>query len=99
DRSPAMIIALLGIMKSGAAYLPIDPQLPKGRREYMLQNASAAYALTSRKYAETLSNGSRNIIIEDILAAMERFPVTFPKIDLSGADLVYILYTSGSTGQ
>ena len=50
DRSPEMIIALLAILKSGAAYVPLDPEYPKDRIEFMLQDSSAKVLLTSKKY-------------------------------------------------
>src|SRR5690606_38665411 len=51
DRSPEMIVALLGIMKAGAAYLPLDPQYPRGRIEFMLEDSFAKHLIISEKHS------------------------------------------------
>ena len=99
DRSPEMIIALLAIMKSGAAYVPLDPEYPRERIEYMLENSDATILITSKKYSQHFKTKATEVIIEDSLSKLSSFSNQFPTIHLRGTDLAYILYTSGSTGK
>src|SRR5690606_29988252 len=99
DRSPEMIISLLAIMKAGAAYLPLDPQYPKGRIEFMLEDSSAEYLIVSEKYNSSFSTKSTPIILEDLLPNLNKHSNHYPSLKIQGKDLAYILYTSGSTGK
>lgn len=99
DRSPEMIIALLAIMKSGAAYLPLDPKYPKGRVEFMLSDSSAKYLISSEKYGRKLSTQANQIFIEKIWPNINEYSNQYPTLNINGYELAYILYTSGSTGK
>jgi len=99
DRSPEMIIALLAIMKSGAAYLPLDPQYPKGRIEFMLEDSSAKHLIISEKYHCLFSTKTNQIILENVWACLDKYSNHYPSSSFQGKDLAYILYTSGSTGK
>lgn len=98
NRSPEMIIALLAIMKSGAAYIPLDPEYPHERIEYMLEDSNAKILITSKKYSQHFKTNATEIILEDSLSLLSQFSNEYPSINLNGSDLAYILYTSGSTG-
>ncbi|MCP4214015.1 MAG: AMP-binding protein, partial [bacterium] len=96
-----MIIGLLGILKVGAAYLPIEPGYPKERIDYMLKDSNAGALITDLKEFGPLGEGIERI---DIHALYETFPSTENQAPASGvqhtaADLAYIIYTSGSTGK
>jgi len=99
DRSPEMVIALLAILKSGAAYVPLDPEYPKDRIEFMLEDSSAKVLLTSKKYKDHFHSDAREILIEDALEKLSNYTSTEPEINISSDDLAYVLYTSGSTGK
>ena len=99
DRSPDMIIVLLAIMKSGAAYVPLDPEYPRERIEYMLEDSDAKILITSKKYSRHFKTSATEVIIEDSLSQLSAFSNQYPLINLKGSDLAYILYTSGSTGK
>lgn len=109
DRSPDLVIALLAVLKVGAAYVPIDPEYPHDRIAYMLTDSSADMLITSRKYNTsepvTYPQNGRTVhqptvlLMETVLAELETYPKTAPDIQVGGNDLAYILYTSGSTGQ
>ncbi|OOQ60759.1 non-ribosomal peptide synthetase [Mucilaginibacter pedocola] len=99
DRSAEMIITLLAIMKSGAAYVPLDPEYPKDRIEFMLEDSGAKILITSTKYAGHYAANTTEILIEDALAESASLPPTQPDAGVRGTDLIYILYTSGSTGK
>lgn len=95
DRSAHLPAALLGVMRSGAAFVPVDPDYPAQRRAYMHQDARARATLTlSRLLGEVddtrpviLADATRTDVVETIL------PPVRP------TDLAYIMYTSGSTGR
>jgi amino acid adenylation domain-containing protein len=99
DRSPEMIISLLAILKSGAAYIPLDPEYPKDRVEFMLEDSAAKILLTSKKYHNHFISNASEILIEDAFEKFDNYTAEEPNVEVSGNDLAYVLYTSGSTGK
>ncbi len=99
DRSEKTIICLLAILKTGAAYVPLDPTYPKERVEFMLEDSSASLLITSKKYSLIYNTKVREIVLEDIWKKLSAYPALEPEIKVEGNDLAYILYTSGSTGK
>lgn len=100
DRSLEMVIALLAVLKTGAAYVPLDPEFPRDRLRYMAKNASLAVVLTSASLAARFDAQVCRLLCldreEDRIAQEadhDLGPIATPQ------DLAYILYTSGSTGQ
>ncbi len=100
DRSVEMIIAILGIMKAGAAYLPVDPEYPSDRIGFMLEDAAVKIVLTNKPGTQKLSNilPSFNTVVLDG-EWEEQVPdnITFPVLE--PGNLAYVIYTSGSTGR
>ncbi len=98
DRSPKLLIALLGIWKAGAAYVPIDTVYPKSRKEYILQDSGAQVLLTQTEYMFDLSFYGGHIFAMDV--QLDTLDTAGGAVaDLPGADhLAYVIYTSGSTG-
>ncbi|MFI5618577.1 amino acid adenylation domain-containing protein [Streptomyces sp. NPDC051567] len=100
ERSAQMAVGLLGIMKSGAAYVPLDPAYPADRLEYMLRDSGAGLLVTHRGLQERLPAADTVIVdLDRDAAAIGRLPVTAPQVPVTGADLAYVIYTSGSTGR
>jgi len=99
NRSIEMIISILAVLKSGACYIPIDPEYPSDRVSYMLENSNAL-CLISRNHLVSSINFSNKILDIDLIL---RKLVTAPKGNLPSIskpdDLSYIIYTSGSTGK
>ncbi|MGB5978790.1 MAG: amino acid adenylation domain-containing protein [Cyclobacteriaceae bacterium] len=93
NRSPEMIIGILGIMKAGAAYIPMDISLPEERLTFMLKEAGAEVILTDTPEAYSLS-GSKVIDLKDEAFNGHSSDGIVRKTGI----LAYILYTSGSTG-
>ncbi|MEI8151204.1 MAG: amino acid adenylation domain-containing protein, partial [Hyphomicrobiales bacterium] len=95
ERSPEMVIGLLGILKAGGVYLPLDPNLPRERQAFMLADAGAAMVLAQASLADGLPD-----------AAIARFddpaitlrPATTPDVTIDPRHPAYVIYTSGSTG-
>jgi len=98
DRSIDVLVALLGIMKSGGVYVPLDPQFPLNRINYMLDDSQALVLLTSEKYKGYYESNAKELIVENEWPALDQYDKTDPGANVKGTDLVYILYTSGSTG-
>ncbi len=98
DRNIEMLIVLLGIMKSGATYLPIDPELPENRVAYMLQDSATKLILLSEKYKNQFRTVAKQIIIEEVFAKLDEFEPSLNSVQISFDDIAYILYTSGTTG-
>jgi tyrocidine synthetase-3 len=98
ERSEWMVIAILGVMKAGAAYLPIAPDFPKSRVEFMLEDSQAKVLLTDEATypaAKELESILPVLAIEKISKRKWINPIRIN----SSQDLAYVIYTSGSTGQ
>lgn len=98
SRSPELVYTLLAIMQCGAAYLPLDPEYPKGRLEFMLNDCNAKVLLTSKSLISDLPTWSHILFIEDAIDSLNQYPVTPLSLTVTPDQVVYILYTSGSTG-
>ncbi|KTC87247.1 amino acid adenylation domain-containing protein [Legionella drozanskii] len=98
-RSMYMLISILGVLKAGAAYLPLDPTYPDKRINYMLHNSGSPLLLTHESLADKGFQGFEGKIIdvETILQSQE-FNTELPDIKTQPSDLAYIIYTSGTTG-
>lgn len=97
-RCPELLYTLLAIMQCGAAYLPLDPEYPKDRLEFMLNDSGAKILLTSKELFAHLPSWSKMLFIEDAVNTLQEYstaPLPFITDSESNA---YILYTSGSTG-
>ncbi len=101
DRSVDLIISILGVLKSGAAYLPIDPEYPGDRANYLLQDSQANYLITASSIGLTGTDLSQieRLLIDDTTTSIWTFPTSAPNIGPETDQLAYVLYTSGSTGQ
>ncbi|MGG3660350.1 non-ribosomal peptide synthetase, partial [Bacillus pseudomycoides] len=97
DRSPEMIISILGILKAGAAYLPIDPDYPEERIRYMLEDSGAEKLIV--QYAEDIPAHYSGQVLELWKREWEKEDPSDLEVEAGPDDLAYIIYTSGSTGQ
>ncbi len=101
DRSLDMIVGVLGILKAGAAYVPLDPYYPNERLHYMLEDSQARILLTQSELVGKFDVYQHVIIQLDrdwdksIAGQLESNPMTSSNAD----DLIYVIYTSGSTGK
>ncbi|MCF5710490.1 amino acid adenylation domain-containing protein [Pseudomonas syringae] len=98
ERGPQMIIGLLGILKAGAGYVPLDPAYPAERLAYLLQDSAPAAVLVHAATVDVLSLDSLPVIDLDA-AALCTQPAQNPHVaSLTPDRLAYVIYTSGSTG-
>lgn len=95
DRSEHMVIAILGILKSGAAYLPLDPNFPADRIKYILENSNCKIVVSEEKYKKLLTGF--NMPVMDIAICPDN-NISNPGLTTSPDNLAYLIYTSGSTG-
>jgi amino acid adenylation domain-containing protein len=93
ERDPMLVVALLGIAQSGAAYLPVDPGHPPERVRVILGASGARITLTQRSLAGRFPADSQIIILDDLPSE-----VAAPSAEPRPADVAYVMYTSGSTG-
>ncbi|MEP7141396.1 MAG: amino acid adenylation domain-containing protein [Ferruginibacter sp.] len=101
DRSPEMVIGILGVLKAGGAYVPIDTNYPQERINYMLEDTAAQLILSQRHLSESSTTQlPKEMVIHIDLA--ETLYVTEPSLNLpqysKATDLAYVIYTSGTTG-
>ncbi|MCG8620153.1 MAG: amino acid adenylation domain-containing protein, partial [Desulfobacterales bacterium] len=96
-RSPEMITGILGVLKAGGAYLPIDPDTPAERQAYMLADAGAGVIVTQKQLAVGIPDGCRVLPIEDAAQPSERCLPSSRQVH--PGNLAYVIYTSGSTGR
>jgi len=100
ERSPEMVVALLGVLKAGGAYLPLDPSYPADRLSFMIEDADARLLLTQKKVAASLPQlALKAIALDSEWEAMEHESRENPACDTFPEDLAYLIYTSGSTGR
>ncbi len=98
DHSPEMIVGIMGILKTGGAYLPIDPEFPEDRLRYMLAESHTHLLLIQREFRERMDYPVETMALEmaEIYEGGDESD-TAPRA--RGEDLAYVIYTSGTTGQ
>jgi amino acid adenylation domain-containing protein/non-ribosomal peptide synthase protein (TIGR01720 family) len=100
ERVPHLLVAILGVLKAGAAYLPIDPVYPPERVQFMLQDAEAKFILTqSELHPQLTLNGQQVFLLDDDWPKIEGESEENPKTAVTPDHLIYVIYTSGSTGK
>lgn len=104
DRTPEMIVSILGIQKAGGAFMPMDPSYPEDRLLYMLEDSKAGILLTNRYWSEKwqdlqLESGAKIVCLEAEWPAINGEPAETPANPARPDNLAYVIYTSGSTGR
>ena len=97
NKSPLLMIALLGILKAGGAFLPIDPNYPEERLKYLLEDSRGSFLITESSLTPKFSFFSPYIAIDQIDLSKESTENL--SLPYQTTDLAYIIYTSGSTGK
>uniref|UniRef100_UPI0035CB0C63 non-ribosomal peptide synthetase n=1 Tax=uncultured Mycobacterium sp. TaxID=171292 RepID=UPI0035CB0C63 len=96
SRSAEAVVAILGVLKSGAAYLPIEPALPAARMEFMLADAAPVAAITTTRLADRL-DGHDLLVIDIDDPGILSYPATGLPAP-APEEIAYLIYTSGTTG-
>lgn len=99
ERSFEMVIAINAVLKAGAAYLPLDPEHPADRIEYIVHEAGARWVLTTEAFVGKLPADVLCLTMEDAPQRLAELPVSRPNRAVKPEHLAYVIYTSGSTGK
>jgi amino acid adenylation domain-containing protein len=100
ERSLEMMVGVLGIMKAGAAYVPLDPQYPSERLAFIMEDAQVSVLVTEKRQSAWLPELAAEVIYLDRdQAEIELESETNPESRVTAEHLAYVIYTSGSTGQ
>jgi amino acid adenylation domain-containing protein/non-ribosomal peptide synthase protein (TIGR01720 family) len=99
ERAVEMVVALLAVLKAGAAYVPLDPQYPRERLSFMLEDAGVSILLTQERLLD-LANGAeaRVVAVDREWSVISQASRENPQSSVCGDSLAYVIYTSGSTG-
>ena len=100
DRSTDLLVAIWGVLKAGAAYVPLDPSYPKERLAYMVEDAAAPLVITQECHLQALGDLAAGVLCLDRdAAALAARPTHSPEIQIDPDSQIYVIYTSGSTGR
>ena len=100
NRGIDLMVALLGTLKAGAAYVPLDPGYPRQRLAFMLRDAKVKSVLTQERWADLLRDDGVSVVCLDHEAGrLDRECDENPGIQISPDNLAYVIYTSGSSGR
>ncbi len=98
ERSCDAVIAMLGIFKASAAYVPLDPTLPARRVQDMMEDADVGWIITNRQLRDQIPSDSPRVVLIDELSTSGDRSAAPARVDL-GECLAYVMFTSGSTGR
>lgn len=98
ERGISMLVAMIGIMKAGGAFLPLDPDYPEQRLRFMLEDSDALFLMTQSSLLEKGNALTQRSVIALESLDLEHFPELAPTTHLQPGHLAYLIYTSGSTG-
>jgi amino acid adenylation domain-containing protein len=99
ERSAEIVVAILGILKAGAAYVPLDSTYPAPRLRYILQEAGSSVIVTQRSLAVAVSPDQVQTVCLDDDQEIVNASDQNPRTEIHPENLAYIIYTSGSTGK
>ncbi len=103
ERSPEMVIALLGILKAGGAYVPLDPDYPGERLAFMMEDSGLRWLIgdeqTVTRLPHRLMDGMELILLKGSSSDVLAFSANNPPVTTAGSSLAYVMYTSGSSGR
>ena len=98
EKSPRMIVMILAVLKAGAAYVPLSPDNPMERNDFITKEVGASFILTESRFTQYLASSSAKPIFLDTIDT-SAYPSCKPAISIGPERLAYVIYTSGSTGQ
>jgi len=99
NRSVNYIVSVLGILKAGSAYVPLDANYPKQRLKFVLTDAKIGFLVTQHSSLDRLpATDSQLICLDADSANLQAMPCSNPSINVAANNLAYVMYTSGSTG-
>ena len=99
ERSPQMLVAMLGILKAGGAFVPLDPDAPAVRLAFSVKDAGLTTVLTQRHLLERLPlDNAQAVCLDDMPTCAAGHDVDLSSVNIPSSNLAYVIYTSGTTG-
>ncbi len=98
-RTADLIVALLAVLKAGAAYVPLDPRYPAARLALLLEDSRAAVLVTERRWLPVLPDETPGLCLIEEIEEIEGIEEEAPDVPVDPGNLAYVIYTSGSTGR
>lgn len=92
-RNSDLIASVLGTVKAGGAFIPIDPNYPKHRIDQMLEDSDSQFVITNK---DVIYDGENGVHVSELL---EESDESNPNVELTPDNLCFLIYTSGSTGK
>ena len=99
DRGPDLVAAILGVLKAGAAYVPLDPTYPAQRLSHMMDDAGLEVVLSTHEFRDRVAGVSALLLMEDVDADADTGSTRADRPPASPDGLAYCIFTSGSTGR
>jgi amino acid adenylation domain-containing protein len=99
ERSPELVVAILGVLKAGGAYVPLDPGYPADRLAYVLDDAGIGVLVTQRRLIDSLPEHRARVVCVDAAETWTDPGDGFAGESASPGNTAYVIYTSGSTGR
>ena len=99
DRSIEMIVSILAVLKSGAGYVPISPEFPQQRINYILKDTQTQILISQSHLREKLNQLDSNLNIIHANSDYLNYPINNPNVQITSKNLAYVIYTSGTTGK
>ncbi|HZI03814.1 MAG TPA: amino acid adenylation domain-containing protein, partial [Archangium sp.] len=100
ERSELLVISVLGVLKAGGTYVPLDPAYPQDRLGYMLEHTRVPVLLTQQRPSRSLPAHSAHVVLlDEAQALLHSLPTGRCQVPVHPSNLAYVLYTSGSTGR
>ncbi|API86805.1 non-ribosomal peptide synthetase [Francisella uliginis] len=96
DRNNNLLTTIIGVLKAGLAYVPIDKDFPDSRIQYIVNDTKMSLVVTESSYAKAFINKDLEVLISSDLYVENRDKISFPRINLEST--AYVIYTSGTTG-
>nr|QCE43603.1 nonribosomal peptide synthetase subunit 2 [Cystobacter sp. SBCb004]QCE43607.1 nonribosomal peptide synthetase subunit 2 [Expression vector pArg23-V1]QCE43611.1 nonribosomal peptide synthetase subunit 2 [Expression vector pArg235-V1]QCE43616.1 nonribosomal peptide synthetase subunit 2 [Expression vector pArg2345-V2]QCE43622.1 nonribosomal peptide synthetase subunit 2 [Expression vector pArg2345-V1]QCE43628.1 nonribosomal peptide synthetase subunit 2 [Expression vector pArg2345-V1-BsaI]UEN69 len=97
-RSPELVVAWVAVLKSGAAFVSLDPHMPQARRRFILDDSRTALVLSHAAFAEELGTGTDIAVWEEVAKQLTGLPAENLELEVRQEELAYLIYTSGTTG-
>jgi amino acid adenylation domain-containing protein len=95
-----LVVGILGVLKAGGAYIPLDPGYPAERLSYMLADSGAGIVLTASNVADRVADSAAEVVrVDEIRAELASYLSDAPVTAVDPSNLAYVVYTSGSTGK
>ncbi|GAA4545283.1 non-ribosomal peptide synthase/polyketide synthase [Amycolatopsis samaneae] len=98
ERGPGLVIGLLGILKAGAGYVPLDPAYPDDRLAYLITDTGTSVVVTDAALASRFPDPLTPVRLDEDLPVLASYPAEDPHSDAGGGDVLCVMYTSGTSG-